>query len=256
MDHVRMGSGEPLVLLHFQGGHAHSWEPVFELLARAHEVWALALPGSGSTPPLSEPPTMAALARAVRDFVPHETFHVAGCSLGGGVALELARQGAARTACALSPAGFQVGAEAAYLQAFLVATRVIASAAPERAPRVLARPGARRATLWSMTPHGERWPAHAVWALVRSCGTAAGYEPARRHALRERFRDGHELTCPVTVAWAEHDRLLLTGPQSARARAALPQARHTLLRGCGHLPFYDDPEQVAETVLTAASGHR
>jgi pimeloyl-ACP methyl ester carboxylesterase len=94
MEHTRQGSGEPLLLIHFQGGHAGSWAPVAERLAAAFEVWTVSLPGFGRTPPLGEPPTLAALARAVAGFMAgqgRERFHVAGCSLGGAVALELGR---------------------------------------------------------------------------------------------------------------------------------------------------------------------
>jgi pimeloyl-ACP methyl ester carboxylesterase len=61
------------------------------------------------------------------------------------------------------------------------------------------------------------------------------------------------LPCPVTVAWGEHDRLLLTGPQAARAAARLPSAKHVTLRDCGHLPAWDDPALVADTIRVAAS---
>jgi hypothetical protein len=40
---------------------------------------------------------------------------------------------------------------------------------------------------------------------------------------------------PVTIAWAEKDRLLLPR-QAERARRALPWARHVTLFGCGHVP--------------------
>jgi pimeloyl-ACP methyl ester carboxylesterase len=59
--------------------------------------------------------------------------------------------------------------------------------------------------------------------------------------------------CPTTIAWGEHDRLLLYRPQSARARAALPAARHVTLSGCGHVPTWDDPEQVARVLLEASA---
>jgi pimeloyl-ACP methyl ester carboxylesterase len=58
--------------------------------------------------------------------------------------------------------------------------------------------------------------------------------------------------CPTTIAWAEHDRLLLTGRQAPRARRWLPEARHVTLHGCGHVPTWDDPEQVARAILDAA----
>ena len=247
MEVVRLGEGEPLVLVHFQGGHARSWQALFEPLAREHEVHAVALPGFGASPPLSEPATMAALARAVREAVPHDTFHVAGCSLGGGVALELGRQGAARSVCAVSPAGFAEGWEMAWLHSYLRSVRLLAPALTGQTWR---RPGLRRAVLVSMTPHGERWRADEVRALLASCAEAPGYPLTARHALRERF-EPYAPTCPVVVAWGDRDHLLLHGPQSARARRALPHAHHVTLRGCGHLPFRDDPQAVAAAVLRA-----
>ena len=256
VDHVSLGTGEPLALLHFQGGHARSWEPLFGALAARHEIWALAFPGFGSTPLLSEPPSMRALARAVAGFMAaqgHETFHVAGCSLGGGVALELARQGIARTATALSPAGFAEGADAAFLQASLASYPPSVRPLLGLAPRLAGSGAARRALVAQMATHGERWTADYLVALLRSVATAPGYEPTRRAALRERFRAGHQLTCPVTVAWAERDRLLLTARHAPRARRDLPQARHVLLPGCGHLPFFDDPGAVADAVLSTTA---
>jgi pimeloyl-ACP methyl ester carboxylesterase len=53
------------------------------------------------------------------------------------------------------------------------------------------------------------------------------------------------------VAWAEKDRLLLPR-EAARAREALPFARHIVLPGCGHVPTWDDPELVARAILTSA----
>ena len=57
--------------------------------------------------------------------------------------------------------------------------------------------------------------------------------------------------CPTTIAWGEHDRLLLTSRQAPRAQRRLPGARHVRLHGCGHVPMWDDPEQVARAILDA-----
>ncbi len=57
----------------------------------------------------------------------------------------------------------------------------------------------------------------------------------------------------MTVAWGEHDRLLLTGPQAARARERLPAARHVALPDCGHLPTWDDPALVARVIRDSAT---
>jgi len=44
---------------------------------------------------------------------------------------------------------------------------------------------------------------------------------------------------------------LLTGRQAPRARRRLPEAQHVILEGCGHVPMWDDPEQVARAILDA-----
>ncbi len=45
---------------------------------------------------------------------------------------------------------------------------------------------------------------------------------------------------------------LLTSRQALRARRVLPGARHVILHGCGHVPPYDDPEQVARVLLESS----
>ena len=57
---------------------------------------------------------------------------------------------------------------------------------------------------------------------------------------------------PATVAWGERDRLLIFSRQAPRAQRMLPGARHVVLRGCGHVPTWDDPEQVARVLLEAS----
>ena len=57
--------------------------------------------------------------------------------------------------------------------------------------------------------------------------------------------------CPTTIAWGEHDRLLLTARQAPRAHAGCPRPATSRLHGCGHVPMWDDPEQVARAILDA-----
>jgi pimeloyl-ACP methyl ester carboxylesterase len=53
---------------------------------------------------------------------------------------------------------------------------------------------------------------------------------------------------PVTIAWAARDLVLPTW-QAEVARAVLPQAEHVTIRGAGHVPMFDDPEQEARILL-------
>src|SRR5664279_2136086 len=114
--HDRRGHGDPLVLIHGIGSRWQMWEPVLGGLEPHRDVIALDLPGFGGSP--MPPPGTAAgvdsLVRLVAAFVSElgvQRPHVAGNSLGGLIALEMARRGLVRSATALSPAGFASRAE-------------------------------------------------------------------------------------------------------------------------------------------------
>src|SRR5687767_4097663 len=114
----RRGSGEPLVLVHGIGSQWQMWAPVLDAVAEARDAIAVDLPGFGESPPLAgQDPTPENLARAVAGLLDElglESAHVAGNSLGGGVALELGRMGRARSATCLSPVGFWNAREHAF----------------------------------------------------------------------------------------------------------------------------------------------
>ncbi|WP_410637558.1 alpha/beta fold hydrolase [Amycolatopsis sp. lyj-346] len=52
----------------------------------------------------------------------------------------------------------------------------------------------------------------------------------------------------MTIAWAEHDRILAR-PRVADLRKVAPHGVFRLLPGCGHVPMNDDPELVARVLL-------
>jgi pimeloyl-ACP methyl ester carboxylesterase len=117
LEHRRAGSGEPLVLVHGIGSCWQIWEPVLPALEAKHDVLALSLPGYGKSSPVDGEPTVPRLVDAVEeamDAVGFDTAHVAGNSLGGWIASELAARGRARSAVALSPAGLWTRKELDY----------------------------------------------------------------------------------------------------------------------------------------------
>ena len=69
----------------------------------------------------------------------------------------------------------------------------------------------------------------------------------------DRFTGGEAIQVPVTIAWGTKDRLLLPR-QGRRAVRMIPGARLVMLTGCGHVPTYDDPEQVARVLLDGSRG--
>lgn len=69
MNHIRRGTGKPLLLIHGIGGSWRSWQTILDSLALEREVIAVDLPGHGETPPLSGEVSIRTLCDAVTEFV-------------------------------------------------------------------------------------------------------------------------------------------------------------------------------------------
>jgi len=253
--HVRRGSGPPLALIHGIGSQWQMWQPVLDRVTREREVVALDLPGFGDSEEHRARPTVEALADAAAEFLDGIGMggaHVAGNSLGGGVALVMARNGTARSACAVSPAGFVNDREGIYARTLLMESRRVAKLTAAHAELVCK--GAARRTLTFSHLAARPWrisPDEAAGAL-RNLAHCPGFE-ITFEAIEDFRWTGPEPSCPVTVAWGDKDRVLLYSRQAPRARRRLPSGRHITLTGCGHVPTWDDPEQVARVLLEASA---
>ena len=258
IDFHREGAGPPLVLLHGIGHHWQAWGPVIDRLSSAFDVIACDLPGFGRSEPLpaSVDPTIPAYAdrfAAWFDEMGLERPHVAGNSMGGAIALELAGSGAAASACALSPAGFWTPAERRWCQ--MTSLGVVAYLPRPLAPPVIrlvrARIG-RLVLLAQIFGHPARIPADEAGATLRDATAAPAFRAALAAFSRYRY-DGPPPGehVPVTVAWGSRDWLLPRRLQAPRARRLLPHARHVTL-GAGHVPYFDDPDAVAGVIRETA----
>src|SRR4051812_24576728 len=104
-----MTTREPLLLLHGLGMSARVWHGVLPWLQSHHDVLALTTLGHRGGPAApARPVSVRELVDDVERRLDEHGLdrpHVAGNSLGGWMAIELARRGRARSVCALSPAG-------------------------------------------------------------------------------------------------------------------------------------------------------
>jgi len=247
--HTRAGTGPPLVLLHPLGADRRVWMPVVELLTDRREVIAPDLPGFGASPALdgAAPPSPARLADAVWETVRAlgvDRPHVAGNSLGGWVALELAAAGRARSVTAIAPAGLwphPLGPRRG-------SARHVARAVRPLLPALLSSPRLRRLALAGTMAHPERVPRRDAVHLVRAYASAGGFDAANAAMRSGRFTRLADVPPPVTLAWPEHDRLV------GRPRRLPPHIRSIVLTGCGHIPTWDDPSQVARVLLDGSGG--
>ena len=257
INHHREGDGSPLVLIHGIGLRWQIWQPVIAALAREHEVIACDSPGFGQSPALDAgvAPTIPAYADAFERFFADsglERPHVAGNSMGGAIALELARRDAVASVTAISPAGFWTAPERRFCQVSLAPL-----ARTPRAARplleALMRTSAGRVALLSQTfGRPARFPAAEAVATLRGAWAAPAFDDALAAFDDFVFAAPEQLAgVPLTIAWGNRDRLLPYRLQAPRARALLPHAKHVTL-GAGHVPFYDDPPAVAETIRAGA----
>ncbi|TQM29891.1 alpha/beta fold hydrolase [Nocardia bhagyanarayanae] len=258
-NHHRVGTGEPLVLVHGVGSRWQIWEPIIDTLAASFDVIAVDLPGFGRSDPLPHT-TVDELTDALADWLAAQGIerpHLGGNSMGGLIALKLGARGLARSVTAYSPAGFWDTAGRVWCQQSLGKSVVLARTLRPLLPTILGTAAGR--TVFLSLIFGKPWAVDAQVAI----GTAEGAIESTGFAeALDSFKDvrlpeiGALADIPVTIAWGNRDILLTYATQHRRARAELPNARHVTLRGSGHSPYFDDPEGCARLLLDQLDRNR
>jgi pimeloyl-ACP methyl ester carboxylesterase len=253
---VRRGSGPPMLLLHGIGHRWQMWLPVIDSLARDFDVVAVDLPGFGKSPRF--PDGAAGLDTGIDyllqglDELGWDRAHVVGNSLGGWLALEVARQRRALSVTALAPAGLWADRKTTDRRLrFWFALWV--GGARRSTPwmtRLLRFRVVRTLALYRLFGRPWRIPAEIAIGDARSLAASAFDEVS--HAEPDRsFTGGQGIEVPVTVAW--HSRDPLFDPEHCTTRELPPHTQVTVLRGCGHVPTWDDPPLVLETIRATAA---
>jgi pimeloyl-ACP methyl ester carboxylesterase len=253
----RSGQGEPLVLLHPLGFSRAAWEAIVPALAERFDVIAVDLPGFGASAPLpaGSEPSPAALAAAVAGLLNDlgiDRPHLAGNSLGGWVAVELAKTRPVRSVTLLSPAGLWRDRTPWYCMVSLRLSRWLTRhAGPALAKIVATRPG-RAIVLGQVFAHPARLSPAQARSVVQAVGTCPGFDATLNATARRRIHGAQQVTAPVTVAFGSRDLVLLRR-QSRHLGELPPGTRSRTLPGCGHVPMTDDPAGVADLIITSAS---
>jgi pimeloyl-ACP methyl ester carboxylesterase len=247
------GAGPPLLLLHGLGASSFSWRHNLTPLGKHFRVLAPDLPPHGRSPaPLDADYSLEALAAAIMAFMDRQGIPraaVAGNSLGGGLALMLARDYPERISALvlLAPAA--------------ALTRVPWIFYPLRPP-VLGRLAAVLMGPW-LIPLALRLAYHRRELITPE--VVAGYalpfrELCRRLALSRLCRQLQilpldrvklllqKISQPVSLIWGQEDRIL-PAPQAFWIKEQLPQAEFHLLPGVGHAPQEETPAAVNKIII-------
>jgi pimeloyl-ACP methyl ester carboxylesterase len=251
----RGGSGEPLVLIHGFSASWRVWKPVLPALEARHDVLAVGLAGHFDCAALPDgvEPSVAALIDALErdmDAAGFETAHLAGNSLGGWLALELAMRGRARSVVAIAPAGgWQPGSrEERRLEKLFRRNHKLLSRLGGRAERMARSRLGRWLLMRQAVARPSRiGPEEAVHSIQAFAGC-----PIYFQLLDAILRDGPPvgfdgLQC--LLVWPARDRILLQRRYSQRLRDLLPAAEFRVLPAVGHVPMSDNPDLVARTIL-------
>ena len=226
------------------------------LLEERFDVLAVDMPGFGRSAPL--PPgvesTPEALADAVEDEMGRAGFeraHIAGNSLGGWVALELARRGRAITVTGISPAGLGHAREKQWGIGLLSAMRWVSKNAP--APEPAWRNPVTR-TLLVSSVYARGWKKDCDEAMEESAlfVSCQGFEATRPFLVDRQPRGLTTLDTPVLLLWGTLDMVLLPR-QGRRFERLIPGAELRYMRGLGHTPMSDAPEELAEAIAEFAA---
>ncbi len=253
----RGGKGEPMLLLHGFSANAHTWAPVLPALERHHEVIAVTYHGHmGGLPiPAGFPHTIAAsvdLAEAELDAAGWDKLHIVGNSLGGWLAVELARRGRAKSVVAISPGGgwMRGSLEARRLERLFRNIRTSLYVGGPIAPMLARFAATRRVALSRIVARPEQLsPAHAQMMITASwqCDVFDDVVRALKHEVEPALLD--PLPCPVRLVWGTRDRILPMHRYSSYWRKVLPGHEWVELAGLGHVPMFDDPDIVARSIL-------
>jgi pimeloyl-ACP methyl ester carboxylesterase len=184
-----------------------------------------------------------------------ETAHLVGNSLGGWLALALAERGRAQTVVAFSPAGASRDRRAYARLSRLLRARH-AGARYGATDRLLAHRATRGIVLGPViNRHRDLSAGEVAGRLldIRACRLTDGL-------LAWMDRSG-PLTAfdipadvPLRIAWPLKDRLTPWREYGRPFHALVQRAERIHLDDVGHVPMYDDPRLVADTILSHTRG--
>jgi pimeloyl-ACP methyl ester carboxylesterase len=254
----RDGSGEPLVLLHGFTGTWQHWSPVLEPLARRFEVIAPTLAGHDGGPPYvaGVHVTMAQGADSLEQHLDElgvASAHFVGNSMGGALALEMAKRGRARSVVGLAPAGGWTpgDGEARRLRRFFARQLRVTKALAPRLQRIVSRPRARRLAFRDVLRRGDLLtPSEALNLSLSSirCEVAERALEALRVDRGLTLDELDRISCPVLVASPQFDRILPPARHAPRLLREIPGVQARTLAGCGHVPMWDDTDTVVNVI--------
>ena len=264
--HVRiLGEGEPVFLLHGSFASLHTWDAWQQAMSPYYQTISLDFPGHGLTGPDSLKrygiKDYSELVHALAQKLNIEQYHVAGNSMGGAVAMQLASDypGNVRSLNLIDAAGAPV------------ADRTLTdSTAPKKSNSggawifQVARHPVFSKLLLSCTPKFlfamNMKQVYGDDTKVTDEVTTRYYELMLREGNRQATLDRlsqprnsniqfERLTMPTVILWGAEDTWIPVA-QGKRLQQALPGSNLVILNGMGHVPMEENPTKTVAEYLS------
>ena len=256
LNHMISGTGEPLLLVHGMGSSSTAWKPIRSMLDSKFTVITVDMPGHGETPYIEgsamDPHSLALAVLHEMSELGIESFHLAGNSLGGWVALEMASTAPARikSVTGLAPAGLWLNPYNVRYPATALA-RFLAKTTSKLAPSALHFEVARKIGFWDISPRWHEFSYEICLDAVIALSKADGYYPAWDGMLMKRFDGKIPEETPVTIIFGDSDRTLPATTCQERSIAPA-HSKWIIFPDTGHAPMWDSPLDVVAAIEDTA----
>lgn len=239
------GQGDPVVLLHGQGGHGDAWDRQIAALSCEYHVVAPDLRGHGETTVTPRPYAMSTLAEDVAGVINGlglEACHVVGHSLGGMVALQLAldARDLVRSLILVNSTAFGDGSR---VRSFVVRMfiKLFGMRAFAKANNKLHFPEPEQGAL--------RDRMLAVMGACSPVGYAASQDAVDAFDVRARLG---EIGCPVLVVHSDQDIIPLADKQAIAE--GVQRGRLVTVARSRHVVLWDQPDALNGLLLEFLAG--
>jgi pimeloyl-ACP methyl ester carboxylesterase len=256
VNHVEIGSGEPVIFLHGMGGSWEDWIEQLHVLSLHYRVCAIDIPGFGLSPPPGKVGAgftlslCADFVRKLMDAKGYERAFLVGNSMGGGIAMRFAIDFPERVKGIALANGIGLGKE---LSGF---------------NRLLAFPGFARLTIpfanrdvvvkiWESLfyDHSKITPqmVDRTWQWLRKDATKRYLVQLYPRALSIWAQKDillpelGKLRCPALITWGINDEVLPV-IQAVQGYAMMRSAELRLFRDCGHVPEIEQAEAFTQAL--------
>lgn len=239
----------PLVLIHGLGSAATVFKSIVPELSKSFRVITVDLPGHGNSPLLEnvnmDPKSLGdAIFEVIKSEYGIDEFHVAGNSLGGWIALEMAAQQPNRilSVTGLAPAGlWQEPSQKRTLseaRAHYLATVLKPFIKPALRFQFM-----RKIGFSLVSPKWQELSYESCLDASMAMAYCKGYFLAWDGMLNRRFDSYVPQSVPVTILFGDSDNTLPHDGSQERTLAP-PHSTWQIIDNCGHAPMWDHPELI------------